>query len=92
MPEYAEDDTVAPQAAREFFAGVFFGWVGEDVWTSMGECFPDDSVLGGYIDTMISNGADEDWTALEATMVNIETLLTVDMESCRDWDDVWSAW
>ena len=45
-----KDETFAPRAASDFYAGAFYGWLMYDVKFEMDTCFPDDSALGELLD------------------------------------------
>ena len=38
--------TYPGNAGRDYYSGVFYGWVSEDVKANMDACFPDDTLLG----------------------------------------------
>ena len=56
MPELEKADSVGDDsdlpgsAARDFYSGVIYGWIGYDIKADMDTCFPDDTELGGMIE------------------------------------------
>ena len=50
-------------AGRDFYAGGFFGWLGEDIKAEMETCFPADPVLSQAVDDMMAAELLNDWDA-----------------------------
>lgn len=61
LPGPAPTKDYPGNAARDFYSGVIFGWMGMDVKADMDTCFPDDTELAGMIENNYRAWETRDW-------------------------------
>ena len=87
----AQTDAAPDSAGRDFYSGVFFGWIGEDVKADMDLCFPADAELTSALEDMFNAQIDEDWDTYGDAMNRANDAFETDIQSCKDNYRVWTV-
>ena len=61
MPQKESESEYPGNAARDFYSGVMFGWVGMDVKADMDTCYPDNTDLAELIEENFEAWSSGDW-------------------------------
>jgi hypothetical protein len=86
MPQLEEGNPGAlpGNAARDFYSGVIYGWIGYDVKADMDTCFPDDEELGHMIEDNYAAWETKDWDTIVEVGTAASQRFAQDLGACAD--------